>query len=308
MTHAWVDQFAGAITVCAPDGIILEMNERAAASFSKDGGAGLIGSNLYDCHPEPARSKLRDLMASQTANVYSIEKKGVHKIIYQSPWYTADGSYGGFVELSFETPAILPHFIRRSPLGAERRDTSLEPGVVRPAVPAVEGWALDIGGGGEGVMGRLLGSRTVAIDLLDEELRDAPAGPLKLRMDARALQFLENSFDLVTAFYSLLFAAPADHALILREAARVLRPGGVCCIWDAQISANPQAQANDVLLTPLTVLLPDETITTCYGVAWQGRSQSAETFSAAAVQAGLEVVQAQTEGAHFYLQLRKPLP
>lgn len=109
--HEWIKEFPGAITVCDPQGIILEMNERSAEVFKEDGGTALIGSNLFDCHPEPARSKLKALMERQERNVYTIEKKGVKKLIYQTPWYR-EGEYAGFVELSLEIPTELPHFIR----------------------------------------------------------------------------------------------------------------------------------------------------------------------------------------------------
>jgi transcriptional regulator with PAS, ATPase and Fis domain len=109
--HAWLQEFPGAITVCDPEGIILEMNDRAVETFAAQGGAALIGTNLLDCHPEPARSKLKQLLETRRANVYTIEKKGVQKLIYQAPWYR-QGRYSGFVEISLELPAILPHFIR----------------------------------------------------------------------------------------------------------------------------------------------------------------------------------------------------
>ncbi len=44
----------------------------------------------------------------------TIEKQGIKKLIYQSPWYV-DGRYGGFVELSLEIPAVMPHFVRDTP-------------------------------------------------------------------------------------------------------------------------------------------------------------------------------------------------
>ncbi|MBC7259230.1 MAG: PAS domain-containing protein [Chloroflexi bacterium] len=107
----WIKEFPGAITVCDRDGTILDMNDRAAQVFAADGGRALIGHNVLDCHPEPARSKLRSLLESGTPNVYTIEKKGIHKLIYQAPWYQ-DGEYRGFVELSLEIPATMPHFVR----------------------------------------------------------------------------------------------------------------------------------------------------------------------------------------------------
>ena len=109
---SWIKEFPGAITICNADGIILEMNDKAVETFEKDGGADLIGKNLFDCHPEPARSKLRDLMSSRKVNCYTIEKKGIRKMIYQSPWYK-NGEYGGLVEFSIEIPSEMPHFIRK---------------------------------------------------------------------------------------------------------------------------------------------------------------------------------------------------
>lgn len=108
---AWVKEFPAAITVTDAQGIILEMNDRAAASFADDGGLGLIGKNMLDCHPEPARKKLEGLMERRERNVYTIEKNGVHKLIFQTPWYQ-DGISAGFIEMAFEIPAEMPHFIR----------------------------------------------------------------------------------------------------------------------------------------------------------------------------------------------------
>lgn len=109
--HAWVQEFGGAVTVCDPTGVIVAMNDRAAAVFAKDGGYRLVGSNLLDCHPEPSRTKLAGLLASPRVNVYSIEKGGVRKLVHQSPWYD-HGEYAGLVEVVLELPATVPHFAR----------------------------------------------------------------------------------------------------------------------------------------------------------------------------------------------------
>ena len=112
--HPWVDEFPGAVMVCDTQGIILEMNERSVEVYRADGGRALIGRNVLDCHPEPARAKLRLLLETQQTNVYTIEKRGVKKLIYQAPWYR-DGQYAGLVELAFEIPTTLPHFARDKP-------------------------------------------------------------------------------------------------------------------------------------------------------------------------------------------------
>jgi len=87
------------------------MNQHAVEMFQAQGGESLIGQNLLDCHPEPARTRLRQMLESGKANIYTIEKKGKKEFIYQSPWYK-DGVYAGFVELVLDIPFEMPHFIR----------------------------------------------------------------------------------------------------------------------------------------------------------------------------------------------------
>jgi transcriptional regulator with PAS, ATPase and Fis domain len=110
--HDWVKEFPAAVTVSDPQGVILAMNDKAAKTFEKDGGYALIGKNMLDCHPEPARTKTEHLLAAQEKNVYTIEKNGIKKLIYQSPWYK-NGQYAGIVEISLEIPFEMPHFIRK---------------------------------------------------------------------------------------------------------------------------------------------------------------------------------------------------
>ncbi|MBN2548905.1 MAG: PAS domain-containing protein [Anaerolineales bacterium] len=109
--HSWVEDFPAAITVCDPQGIIIEMNAAAIEVFRTDGGENLLGTNALDCHPQRAREILEGMLSSGQKNVYTIEKRGRKKLIYQSPWYQ-DGQYAGFVELSLVIPDEIPHFVR----------------------------------------------------------------------------------------------------------------------------------------------------------------------------------------------------
>ena len=108
---AWVSEFPAAITVCDESGVILEMNQRSRSAFADEGGAALIGTSLLDCHPGTARDKVAELLETKTLNCYTIEKKGVKKLIYQSPWFEG-GKYRGFVEISLPIPERIPHFVR----------------------------------------------------------------------------------------------------------------------------------------------------------------------------------------------------
>jgi hypothetical protein len=109
--HNWIKQFPAAITVCDCNGVILEMNDRSAKAHESDGGYALVGKNVLDCHGEAARSKLEQMLEACEKNIYTIEKDGLKKLIYQCPWFE-EGHYAGFVELSLDIPFEMEHFVR----------------------------------------------------------------------------------------------------------------------------------------------------------------------------------------------------
>ena len=108
---AWFKGFPGAVTVTDAQGVIIAMNEQSAKVFEEDGGYALIGKNVLDCHPEPARSKLEELFVSPRKNVYTIQKHGRKRLVYQAPYYI-DGQFAGLVELGLDLPEEIPHFNR----------------------------------------------------------------------------------------------------------------------------------------------------------------------------------------------------
>lgn len=110
-TPDWTKEFPAAITVCDAEGWIIGMNDRSVQAFAAEGGAGFVGTNVLDCHPEPSRTKLKSLLETGKTNVYTIEKRGQKKLIFQAPWFR-DGVFAGLVELSLEIPWDMPHFNR----------------------------------------------------------------------------------------------------------------------------------------------------------------------------------------------------
>lgn len=110
MNNNWTVELPFAITVCDKEGNILEMNNKSQKTFEK-WGKNLIGINLMNCHPEPAKSKLAGMLIEPKINAYTIEKNGIKKMIYQSPWYE-NGEFMGFVELSLEIPFEMANFVR----------------------------------------------------------------------------------------------------------------------------------------------------------------------------------------------------
>lgn len=107
----WIDKLDGNVIVCDVSGIIIYMNETAVRNYEKDGGAALIGRSLMDCHGEASRQKIREIMETHTKNVYTIEKRGRKKIIYQTPWMEGS-TFKGIVEFSLEIPLDMPHYNR----------------------------------------------------------------------------------------------------------------------------------------------------------------------------------------------------
>ena len=107
----WFERLPCALTVCDENYTILYLNDRAAEVNQKDGGKSLIGKNLMDCHPPEAQEKLKGVMASGRPNIYTIEKAGVKKMIYQAHW-KKNGRVAGLVEVTFELPPHVPRFVR----------------------------------------------------------------------------------------------------------------------------------------------------------------------------------------------------
>ena len=165
----------------------------------------------------------------------------------------------------------------------------------------IAGRILDLGGGGEGVIGRVYGRAVTAIDICPDELEDAPGDFERICMDARRLEFPDGCFDSVTAFYFLMYLFPGDRGAVFSEAARVLKSGGRMYIWDAVYDcAFPEPH-----LAELYIDAAGEKISTTYGVLGEGMGLSRDGVLRCASEAGLELAEERLAGEHFYLVFRK---
>lgn len=135
----------------------------------------------------------------------------------------------------------------------------------------LHGKILDVGGGGEGIIGRIYGHQVTAIDNCKEELDEVPDVCEKRIMDAANLQFPEASFDHVTFFYSLMYMSTQTQEKALSEACRVLKPEGKLWIWDAEIeSAYPEPFVADLDIRCGTLA-----IHTAYGIVKENKQSAA---------------------------------
>jgi SAM-dependent methyltransferase len=167
------------------------------------------------------------------------------------------------------------------------------------------GFILDIGGGGEGIIGQLKGTQVVAIDPIRRELAESPAGPLKIVMDGSELKFLDAAFQNVTAFFSFMFMPLNVHARVMTEAWRVLAPGGIFRVWDVVVPPKGE-HAEAFFAFHLLVSLPGKTVSTGYGLPWPVDGFDLEHYVLAAQAAGFKVAAQEQQGPLFFLELEKP--
>ncbi len=164
------------------------------------------------------------------------------------------------------------------------------------------GPVLDVGGGGEGVIGLILAERAVSIDLLRSELDEAHCDSSKMVMDAARMAFRDGVFEGATFFFSLMFMPPQVQRAALAEAQRVLKEGGTLLVWD--MSFRTSDSPRPIFMVPLRVLLPgDRQVDTGYGC--RRRDQDADAVRKMAEEAGLVLEESRSSGGTFFLRFRK---
>ncbi len=169
-----------------------------------------------------------------------------------------------------------------------------------------DGWILDIGGGGEGVIGRLKGRDVIAIDLLESELQDAAEGPLKIVMDARDLKFLNDAFSTVTAFFSLMYVkSHEDQQKIFCEAYRVLKPGGRFLVWEVDLSERP-ATDKKIYVVTLKYRVRGLENETGYGRMWPDEPRGEAYYLDQAEKAGFRLMNMQRSQHILQFEFMKP--
>ncbi len=174
----------------------------------------------------------------------------------------------------------------------------------------VKGWVLDLGGGGEGIIGRLDSGKAgvVSIDPRVDELEETADNSLRIVMDGTDLKFLDNTFSAAASFFTMMYIRNELKIKVLKEIYRVLLPGASFYIWDAGINSPEESGSYDALITALLITMPDgETVETGYGVRMdEAHFQSLEQISELAQLAGFEITKtAGIDERCFFLKLHK---
>ena len=164
-----------------------------------------------------------------------------------------------------------------------------------------QGFILDIGGGGEGIIGKLNGEQVVAIDKRRDELEETENPSLKIVMDATDLKFLDESFKVATSFFTMMYIPNDLKPQIFAETYRVLRKGGCFHLWDTVIPEKVDDKKYFVI--PLKVVMPEDTIETGFGVHL--KKQDTQSLKQLALEAGFKVEKEEAQEYTFYLRLEK---
>ncbi|MHA1771273.1 MAG: class I SAM-dependent methyltransferase [Candidatus Thorarchaeota archaeon] len=157
---------------------------------------------------------------------------------------------------------------------------------------------LDVGAGGEGIVARLGGKQVCAVDIRMDEIREArihdpPAQWLVA--DGRRLCFADNTFDMVTFWFSLGYFRTAENKReSLSEAYRVLQDDGILSIKAAQINCEEERFIFRVLY-----IFPDGTLSSVgYGVKG-GQEQTMKSMKDLIENAGFKCKNCKSHGHWF---------
>jgi ubiquinone/menaquinone biosynthesis C-methylase UbiE len=172
---------------------------------------------------------------------------------------------------------------------------------------SLNGKILDIGGGGEGVIGQLKGENVVVIDLKKSELEESMSAgdtkSLKIIMDAKELKFLDNSFGTVTAFFSMMYMKKEILETVLAEIYRVLDSEGELVIWDL-IIPNRKKEDKEYIGIYLNVEIGEKTIETGYATKWD-KEQDVNHYVTLATTTGFTLKEQNSDGNYFYIKCIK---
>jgi ubiquinone/menaquinone biosynthesis C-methylase UbiE len=167
----------------------------------------------------------------------------------------------------------------------------------------LNGRILDIGGGGEGVIGQFAGTQVVAIDPSERELKEAPGDCIKIIMNGKDLKFLDETFDTITVFFTMMYMQMTDHHQVFKEIYRVLNPNGDVFLWDLTIPDKPKTDKKFYAIK-LEIDIGKKIISTGYGTKW-GKKFNLEHYIDLGTKVGFKVTEKQVNGETFFIKFRK---
>ncbi len=169
-----------------------------------------------------------------------------------------------------------------------------------------KGLILDIGGGGEGLVSRIEGSRVFAIDIQMDEIREArihnPPSNWFVA-DGTTLPFRERVFDVATLWFSLGYMNEwSIKRSVLQEVHRVLKDDGLLLLKAMKIDCKEEK-----IVFRVDYSLPDGTLSrTGYGVRGN-QNQTLDTVGALLQEIGFSLSESQDYNHWFKIYCSKSL-
>lgn len=175
---------------------------------------------------------------------------------------------------------------------------------IRISLGKIKGYAVDVGGGGEGVIVKACRHNTVSLDIRKgeiDEARSSSAVAQWVLCDACFMPFISETFDAATFFFSLMYIkTPEKKRKVLMETRRVLKSNGMVYLWDAVIEKKP-----DPCIVHVDVSLPSgEQISTGYGIGGEDKEQTLELVQELAEEAGLKVATTKSNKHWFEISFK----
>lgn len=123
-------------------------------------------------------------------------------------------------------------------------------------------------------------------------------------MDAKELSFLDNSFDAVTSFFTMMYIDNNHHEKVFKEIYRVLKKNGEFILWDAIIPEYDGGR-KDIFVVQLEISTPIKVIKTGYGVSRIGQAQDIQYFVRLGESLGFKVIKEKVKDQIYKINFKK---
>lgn len=163
------------------------------------------------------------------------------------------------------------------------------------------GLVLDLGGGGEGIVSRIEGSRVCAVDVNLNEIREAQiygSSPQWLAGSGESLPFRKEVFEAAAIWFSLEYMTKWEmKRAAIQEAFRVLKRKGTLSVMSSKVVCREER-----FLLMLRYTLPDGGVyESGYGV-WGNQGQTMEKIGRIIEQTGFLLTTRDDNGHWFHME------
>jgi ubiquinone/menaquinone biosynthesis C-methylase UbiE len=170
-----------------------------------------------------------------------------------------------------------------------------------PELP--QGSIIDIGGGGEGVIGQVGGKQVTAIDLRESEIEEAKSLAPDAKYvvaDATNLPFEDEEFDHATSFFTGMYMPNEVKEKAMNETYRVMKKGGEFWYWDSVVQ-----KAEELYIIQIRYFLPNGTVKqTGYGCR-NYKDQTLPTIKKMLEKTGFQVKIIEDHEHWYFLKAKK---